>query len=133
MVTWCRRLIPSILTLINMMEPQHHYSDVRTNSHHDDDSSTEVESLVGNEKQWAADYHERSQRSRRRTLCSRILSALKWVVVITLQLTIIGLLARDQGLLESTRWRSRSSSANEVGGDITGWGPHSEQTSAHCH
>ncbi|KNG51764.1 hypothetical protein DDE82_008455 [Stemphylium lycopersici] len=109
-----------------MMEPQHHYADVRTHDHHpDDDSSTEVESLVGAEKQWAAgDYHDRTPRSKRRILCPPLVAAMRWVLVIGLQLIIIGLLARDQGLLQSTQWKSRSTSANDVGGDITGWGPH---------
>jgi hypothetical protein len=110
-----------------MMEPQHQYTDVRTHDHpHDDDSSTEVESLGGGEKRWATDdFHTRSQRSRRKILCPPVVAALRWVLVIGLQFIIIGLLARDQGLLDSTRWRGRSTSAHEVGGDITGWGPHS--------
>lgn len=106
-----------------MMEPQHQYTDVR---HHDDDSSTEVESLVGGGKEWTTgDYHSQRLSSRRRVLCPPIIAALRWILIIGLQLVIIALLARDQGLLDSTRWRGRSTSANEVGGDITGWGPHS--------
>lgn len=110
------------------MEPQHQYTNVHSHDHHnDDDSSTEVESLVGMEKQWRSDsdYDNRTPRSRRQRLCSSIIPALRWLSVIGLQLIIVGLLARDQGLLESTSWRSRSTSANEVGGDVTGWGPHS--------
>lgn len=109
-----------------MMEPQHQYTNVHSHDHHhDDDSSTEVESLVGMEKQWAAgEFEHRRPRTRRQRIFSSIAAVLKWVVVIALQLIIIGLLARDQGLLESTRWRSQSTSANDVGGDITGWGPH---------
>jgi hypothetical protein len=111
-----------------MMEPQHHYANVQSQeNHHDDDSSTEVESLVGAEKGWAtSDYHSREPRSRRNVMCSPVVAALKWVLVIGLQLIIIGLLARDQGMLDSTRWRAKSTSANDVGGDITGWSPHSE-------
>ncbi|KAF2846541.1 hypothetical protein T440DRAFT_405499 [Plenodomus tracheiphilus IPT5] len=107
-----------------MMEPQHQYTDVRSNDHHDDDSSTEVGSLVG-EKQWATDDFEHiTPRSKRRNLCHTIIAISRWVLVISLQLTIIGLLARDQGMLDSTRWRAPSTSAHEVGGDITGWSPH---------
>jgi hypothetical protein len=110
-----------------MMEPQHRYADVHTQNHHpDDDSSTEVESLVGGEKQWAAgDYHSRAP-SRRKIMCPPLVAAMRWVLVIGLQLVIIGLLARDQGMLDSTRWKARSTSANDVGGDITGWSPHSK-------
>ena len=118
-----------------MMEPQHHYADVRSQDHHhDDDSSTEVESLVGGEKQWAAgEYHSRAPPSRRRIMCPPLVAAMRWILVIGLQLVIIGLLARDQGMLDSTRWKARSTSANDVGGDITGWSPHSESYySIHC-
>jgi hypothetical protein len=107
------------------MQPQHDYSQVNHHEHHDDDSSTEVESLVGAEKQWAAnDFRRTSQRSKRRT-CLSIWAALRWVLVITLQFVIIGLLAREQGFLSSTRWGARSTSASDPGGDITGWSPHS--------
>ncbi|KAF1836512.1 hypothetical protein BDW02DRAFT_545869 [Decorospora gaudefroyi] len=109
-----------------MMEPQHHYANVQAHeSQHDDDSSTEVESLVGGEKQWATGgYHSGAHRTRRRITSSSLVAALRWALVIGLQLVIIGLLARDQGLLQSTIWKARSTSANDVGGDITGWGPH---------
>jgi hypothetical protein len=107
------------------MQPQHDYAQV--NHHHDDDSSTEVESLVGAEKGWAnTEFQHTSQRSNRRILCPPLVSALRWVLIIGLQLVIIGLLARDQGLLESTRFRGKSTSANDPGGDITGWSPHSK-------
>jgi hypothetical protein len=109
-----------------MMQPQHDYAQVNHHEHHDDDSSTEVESLVGAEKQWAnGEFQHTSQRSRRRILCPPLVAALRWVLIIGLQLVIIGLLARDQGLLDSTRFRGRSTSANDPGGDITGWSPHS--------
>jgi hypothetical protein len=112
-----------------MMEPQHYYANVQLQEHHhDDESSTEVESLVGAEKGWAtSDYHSRETRSRWKIMCSSMVAALKWVLVIGLQLIIIGLLARDQGLLSSTRWKAPPTSAYEVGGDITGWSPHSMQ------
>jgi len=112
------------------MQGQHDYSHINHNEEQYADSSTEVESLVGGEKQWTSgDFHQSSQRSNKKILCPPLLAALRWVLVIGLQLTIIGLLARDQGLLVSTRWRSRSTSANQVGGDITGWGPHSQSYS----
>jgi hypothetical protein len=110
-----------------MMQPQHDYSQVNHHEHHDDDSSTEVESLVGAEKQWAAgDFHHIAQRSKRRTILAQILAALPWVLVIALQFIIVGLLAREQGLLDSTRLRAPSTSARDPGGDITGWSPHSK-------
>jgi hypothetical protein len=111
-----------------MMEPQHHYANVQSQEHHhDDDSSTEVESLVEAEKGWATgDYHSREPRSTRKIMCPPVVAALKWVLVIGLQLIIIGLLARDQGMMDSTRWKAKSTSANDVGGDITGWSPHSK-------
>src|SRR5690242_9651772 len=100
-----------------MMEPQHQYTTVHHQEDpHDDDSSTEVESLVGGEKQWATeDFQDQAPRTRRRRRCSLMIAVLSWVLVIGLQLIIIGLLARDQGLLESTRWSTRSTSANEIG------------------
>lgn len=108
------------------MQQAHEYSHVNHNEEHYADSSTEVESLVGAEKQWAAnDFHHTSQRSNRAILCPPLLAALRWVLVIGLQLIIISLLARDQGLLDATRWRGRSTSTKQVGGDITGWSPHS--------
>jgi hypothetical protein len=110
------------------MQRQHDYSHVDHGEEQYADSSTEVESLVGGEKQWTAGDFHHTQRSNRRILCPPLLAALRWVLVIGLQLIIIGLLARDQGLLDSTRWRGRSTSASQVGGDITGWGPHSEPT-----
>lgn len=108
------------------MQRQHDYSNVKTHDEHYDDasSSTEVESLVGAEKQWRSDdYNHTAPRSRRRI--SKLVASLKWVLVIALQLVIVGLLARDQGLLDKAKWGGRSTSAKDVGGDITGWGPHS--------
>lgn len=110
-----------------MMEPQHQYKNVPSNEHHDDDSSTEVESLVGMEKQWATEGFMRRSRRSKRNMCMSILAASKWFVVIGLQLIMIALLARDQGLLrELGLGKGRSTSAAEIGGDITGWGPHSK-------
>jgi hypothetical protein len=111
-----------------MMEPAHEYKNIDTVDHHDDDSSTEVESLVGLDKQWVhdQDYQSRTRRSKRNVLVTVVKTA-RWWLVIGLQLVIVALLARDQGLLLD-RWlgtSSKSTSANEVGGDITGWGPHS--------
>ncbi|CAE7179997.1 hypothetical protein PTNB73_03677 [Pyrenophora teres f. teres] len=106
-----------------MMEPQHYYANVKE-QHHDDDSATEVESLVGGKRWEAGDYHNRVPPSRRNVMCPPVVAALKWVLVIGLQLVIIGLLARDQGLLQSTIGKTRSTSQRDVGGDITGWSPH---------
>lgn len=109
------------------MEPQHAYKDVSSVDHHDDDSSTEVESLVGMEKQWAADTFTRSRRSKRNA-CVDIIKASRWFVIIGLQLIMVGLLAKDQGMLRQLGLgtNKKSTSAGDVGGDITGWGPHSE-------
>lgn len=110
------------------MEPQHEYKNVPAGDHHDDDSSTEVESLVGTEKQWVADTFNGRGRRSKRNACIGILKASRWWVVIGLQLVIVGLLAKDQGLLRQLGVGSsrQSSSALEIGGDITGWGPHSQ-------
>ncbi|KAF2119420.1 hypothetical protein BDV96DRAFT_642445 [Lophiotrema nucula] len=106
------------------MEPQHNYKNVHSDDHHDDDSSTEVESLVGVEKQWATDGFKSRTRKSKRNICVSILNASRWIVIIGLQLVIVGLLARQQGFLSSVWGGTRSSSALDVGGDITGWGPH---------
>jgi hypothetical protein len=119
-----------------MMQPQHDYAQVSHHHElqHDDDSSTEVESLVGGEKQWASgDFQHTSQRSRRRTMCLSWLGALRWGVVIGLQLVIVGLLAREQGMLDSTIFKGRSTSASDPGGDITGWSPHSKSSNSNQH
>lgn len=100
------------------------YKNVSAVDNHDDDSSTEVESLVGMEKQWAADTYTR--RRSKKNACVGLLRSSRWFVIIGLQLIMVGLLAKDQGMLRQLGLGSkRSSSANEVGGDITGWGPHS--------
>ncbi|KAF2133691.1 hypothetical protein P153DRAFT_330107 [Dothidotthia symphoricarpi CBS 119687] len=101
----------------------HEYAEVRLGEPHyaHSSSSTEVESLVGRDKEWSThEYH-----NKRNIICPPLLGALRWVLVIGLQLIIIGLLAKEQGLLKDSKWwRSSTTSANEVGGDITGWGPH---------
>jgi hypothetical protein len=110
-----------------MMQPEHEYKNVpHSDDHRDDDSSTEVESLVGMEKQWAAENFATRTRRSKRSVCLSLLKASRWFVVIGLQVIIVGLLAKEQGLLMDGWWSSQgSSSAKEVGGDITGWGPHS--------
>jgi hypothetical protein len=111
------------------MASQCQYSDLSTTQNHrDDESTTEVESLVGLEKDWAASNFEGERRRSRRNICILILHAVKWIFVITLQIAILGLLIRDQGLLRTVGLsKGRSSSAREVGGDMTGWGPHSKR------
>jgi hypothetical protein len=116
-----------------MMQPQHDYAQVSHHHEHqhDDDSSTEVESLVGAEKQWATrDFQHTSQRSRRRAACLSWMGALRWAVVIGLQLVIVGLLAKEQGMLGSTLFKGRSTSQRDPGGDITGWSPHSKSSNS---
>jgi len=111
------------------MEPAHEYKNVQPHDHqHDDDSSTEVESLVGMDKQWAEEaYNTRARRSKR-SACISFLKASRWFVVIGMQMIMIGLLARDQGLLKDYTWGvGRATSEKQVGGDVTGFGPYSEQ------
>jgi hypothetical protein len=62
-------------------------------------------------------------------MCLSWMAALRWGLVIGLQLVIVGLLAREQGMLDATRWKARSTSASDPGGDITGWSPHSKSPS----
>jgi hypothetical protein len=103
------------------------YKNVPAHDLHDDDSSTEVESLVGMEKHWDPEtFESRTRRSKRSALVT-MLKAARWWVVIGLQIIIVGLLARDQGLLRQVGLGYGSStSQHEVGGDVTGWSPHSE-------
>jgi hypothetical protein len=112
------------------MEPSHEYKNVPVHDdvHHDDDSATEVESLVGSEKQWAADTYQTSKRRSKRTTCLGLLKASRWLVIIALQLAIVGMMAKERGYLKQfgLAQTTRSSSAKEIGGDITGWGPHSK-------
>jgi len=108
------------------MDSQHNYKNVPAHDLHDD-SSTEVESLAGTEKQWdPKTFKSRTRRSKRNTLMA-LLKAARWWVVIGLQVVIVGLLAKDQGLLRQVGFGyGRSTSQHEVGGDVTGWGPHSK-------
>lgn len=134
----CLRFQPGVVySYFIIMARQHSYTDIQLDEPHYDaasSSSTEVESLVGREKEWAAhNYQDGPSRSRRNVLCPPILAMLRWVLVIGLQFVIIGLLAKEQGLLMNSKWwRSGTTSANEVGGDITGWGPHRTSLSAHA-
>lgn len=118
-----------------MMEPQHEYKNVHSHDHHDDDSSTEVESLVGIEKQWESENFSTRARRSKRNACISLLKASRWFVVIGLQIVMVGLLARDQGLLLDFEWgQGRMTSEKQVGGDLTGFGPYSKSTLAlSCH
>ncbi|CAI6244626.1 unnamed protein product [Periconia digitata] len=132
-----------------MMSPtkqhKHSYKDLPTShartSSSSSSSATEVESLIGDdndaEKQWShnpyARRHQSERSSKRDNMCMRILKASRWIVVITLQIVIVGLLAKEQGYFaalpsfgfgSSKEAAQRSTSKEEVGGDITGWGPH---------
>jgi hypothetical protein len=108
------------------MDKQHEYNNVPAHDLQDDDSSTEVESLAGMEKHWDPEtFKSRTRRSKRSTIVSWM-KASRWWVVIGLQVVIVGLLAKDQGLLRQVGFGyGRSTSQHEVGGDMTGWGPHS--------
>jgi hypothetical protein len=113
---------------MSIMQRQHTYENVSAADHHDDDdSSTEVESLVGAEKRWQSEGFQSRTRKSKRNLCMSFLKASRWLVVIGLQFIIIGLLAKDQGMLLVVQWwPSRTTSEREIGGDVTGWGPHSQ-------
>lgn len=96
----------------------HKYENVRlplTADEHEQDhssrSSTEVESLMGEEKSWQA----QQRKSKRRTLGS-ILSSSRWMLDTTLLLIIVALLVRNEVKEPVTeQWQTV--------GDMTGVGP----------
>ncbi|KAJ8119992.1 hypothetical protein ONZ43_g3185 [Nemania bipapillata] len=96
------------------------YGSVRADDQSDSRSSTEVESLMGDEKQW----HDVELNSPiRRTTRSRLLAIVKssrWIIDTALLLIILVLLVRDQ-------WRTpavlRDPNIWQFGQDFTGVGP----------
>jgi len=90
---------------------------------HDDLSSTEAGgSIIGEDKNWNAETFHQPKRKSKRSRCCSILGFLKKGIDTLLLVTILGLLVRD-------KWPSYSSSSqNDVGGDITGVGPHCKFT-----
>ncbi len=96
------------------MDAQHKYENVAVGEDHDGSrSSTEVESLLGDEKSWHA---EQLGLRRKPTRTSKVVSTFRtwrWVIDTVLLLGILGLLVRDQFKKQPyTPW--------EIGGDFTG-------------
>ncbi|KAH6718010.1 hypothetical protein BKA61DRAFT_641769 [Leptodontidium sp. MPI-SDFR-AT-0119] len=87
----------------------------------DDSSITEVEeSLMGDEKHLSAEeFRQRYTRKPRRTTCLSILKEARWFLDIGLLLVVIALLLRNQSQNAIPK-----TSEHEVGGDMTGVGPH---------
>ena len=102
------------------MSSQLKYDNVQIDEH-DDSSITEVEeSLMGDEKQMLVEEFPQSYtRKPRKTTCLSILKEARWFLDTILLLVIVGLLLRDR--LPTV---TPSSSEHEVGGDVTGVGPH---------
>lgn len=95
----------------------HKYENVKLAANEDIDhssrSSTEVESLMGEEKSWQAQQLQR--KSKRRTLGS-ILRSSRWILDTTLLFIIIALLVRNEMKEPPTeQW--------QTSGDMTGVGP----------
>lgn len=88
---------------------------------HDDSSITEVdESLMGDEKD--AEFQTRYQRKSKRATCLSILKEARWFIDTVLLVFIVGLLLRSQ-----SRDSIPKTSEHEVGGDLTGLGPHCKE------
>jgi len=86
--------------------------------HDDSRSSTEVESLIGDEKSWRAHQHEHNERrckSKRSQLYS-ILRSSRWMLDTTLLLIIVALLVRNE-------IREPVQDQWQLLGDMTGVGP----------
>ncbi len=96
------------------MDAQHKYENIPIGEDHDGSrSSTEVESLIGDEKQW---HGEQLGLRRKQTTTSRIVSGFRkwrWIIDTLLLATILGLLVRDQ-------LRKQPYTPWEIGGDFTG-------------
>jgi hypothetical protein len=90
---------------------------------HEDSSTTEVEeSLMGDEKHMHEEFHKRYATKSKRAACRSIINQGRWFLDTLLLLVIVGLLVRDQAHKASSK-----TSENEVGGDLTGVGPHCRQ------
>lgn len=99
----------------------HKYENVQLNGDHEHDhddsrSSTEVESLIGDEKSWRAHQHEHNERKSKRSQLSSILRSSRWMLDTTLLLIIVALLVRNE-MKEPVQdqW--------QLLGDMTGVGP----------
>lgn len=102
------------------MSAAHKYENVRVSASDEHDhldhssrSSTEVESLMGEEKSWKTQQMER--KSKRTTLCT-ILKQSKWILNTTLLLIIVALLVRNE-------LREPQPDQWQLLGDMTGVGP----------
>jgi hypothetical protein len=90
---------------------------------HEDSSTTEVEeSLMEDEKHMHEEFHKRYATKSKRAACRSILNQGRWFLDTLLLLVIVGLLVRDQAHRVNPK-----TSENEVGGDLTGVGPHCRQ------
>lgn len=99
------------------MTSQLKYENIQQLDDHDDSSITEVEeSLIGEEK---CELRERYRTKSKRTTCLSMLKKARWFLDTILLLVIVGLLLRDksQEVISQT-------SEHDVGGDLTGVGPH---------
>ncbi|ROW08729.1 hypothetical protein VPNG_06437 [Cytospora leucostoma] len=102
------------------MALSHQYENVQLTGQHEHDqdpdssrSSTEVESLIGEEKSWQA--QQRQRKSKRSTLAG-ILQSSRWMLDTTLLLIIIMLLLRNE-------WKESPPDQWQLLGDMTGVGP----------
>ena len=102
------------------MASQVKYQNVRQlDDDHDDASTTEVEeSLMGDQKQFELEEFQQNY-TKRRSLCLSILKGAHWCLEVVLLLVIVGLLLRDQSQHDIPK-----TSVHDVGGDMTGCGPH---------
>jgi len=110
------------------MAAQPRYENLQLDDH-DDSSITEVEeSLMGDEKQMHRDeFRQRCSKKSKRRTCLTILNQARWFLDTILLLVIVGLLLRDQ-----SQKADLSTSEHEVGGDMTGVGPHCKKLSIVC-
>jgi hypothetical protein len=90
----------------------------------DDSSTTEVEeSLMGDEKQMhGEEFRERYTRKSKRKTCISMLKEARWFLDTILLLVIVVLLLRLQSQKDIPK-----TSEHEVGGDLTGVGPHCKE------
>lgn len=102
------------------MTSQPKYENVQMDEQ-DDCSITEVdESLMGDEKHLTAEeFRQRYARRSKTTSCLSVLKEARWFLDIGLLLVIIALLLRNQSQNAIPK-----TSEHEVGGDMTGVGPH---------
>lgn len=102
------------------MSSQLKYENIQVDDH-DDLSITEVdESLMGDEKDLnTTEFQNRYQKRSKRVRCLSILKEARWFIDTILLVFIVVILLRGQ-----SRNTTPKTSEHEVGGDITGLGPH---------